>query len=318
MYALPISDTQAVAIDDADEEQWEVHFLDFEAQSMDSFHVEGVGPVQSAHYHRERGLLWVVVDGTVFVIQRSEEELFDIDGPDEEFTVYSLVGQGDHVYVSGEYSHLWRIALPSLEWEPLNTPPPKPQRSDDDEEQTRLVRDYARMHPPFYHGFQHGDAYMFCGALGALARVRGTTVERADLETGARLVVGRSEGTRISLSADSPSAEIYVGDFDDGFELVFQDNLRALNRTAVFDGQRYIGVAEYPPSDVHVLYLQTDDGLEPIETGTAREPVELSSLTSTGRALWAIDAQGVFRLADGKWMLVDIDDLRRRAWPLND
>ena len=315
MYALPISDTEAVAIDDADADRWEVHFLDYTAQRLESFEVEGLGAVQSMHYDPGRGLLWVIVDGTVFAIHRSDREIFEVDGPDENFFVYAAVGQGSHVYVAGEYSNLWRIEMSTLTWEPLSTPEPKPPRAADPKEQTRRVRDYAERYPPFYAGFAFNDGLVFCGALGALAEVRGAIVERHDLDTRARLVTGRPEGALLSLSADSPAGEIYLGSFTDGFEQIFLDNLRALNLTAVHDGKRYVGVAHYPPSDVHNLYLREPDELVPVETGCAREPVALTALSVMGQSLWATDVEGIFRMSDGVWTLVTLDDLRRRVWP---
>ncbi len=315
MYTLPISDTQAVAIDDVDEDAWMVHVVDFAARSLESFGVEGIGHVESLHYDHARGLIWVIADGTVYAIQRSEQQIFDLPPPDKPFYVYTLIGEGTHVYVGGEYANLWRIALPGLEWEPLQTPEPPPPETDDAEEQTRRNVAYARRYPPYYYGFTVGDAYMFCGALGALARVRDRTIERQMIETEPRLMTGRVEGPHISLSSDSPLGEIYLGDFDQGFEVIFSDPLRALHRTALHGGQRYIGVAEYPSSRVDNLYVRKDDLLEPVATGCAREPMPLISLTTIGPALWAIDAGGMFRLDGGGWKLVDVDDLRRGIWP---
>lgn len=315
MYALPISDTAAIAVDDSDEENWQVHVIDFTARTIESFTVDGAGAVDSAHYDRGRELLWIISDGTIFAIRRSDEELFDVEMPENRFFVYSMTGEGPHVYVSGEYSNLWRIALPSQAWEPLLTPEPKPSRSDDETEQTRRVQAYAERYPPYYFGFEVGADHVFCGALGAIARVRGTTVETEAIETRARLVTGRVEGERISFSGDSPRGEIYLGEFGGGFELIFSDNLRAFHRTAVHAGRRYLGVAEYPPSRVHNLYVQEEGDVVPLQTGCAREPLSLISLSSTGTALWAIDRIGIFRLSDGDWTLVDIDDLSSGVWP---
>ncbi|MCV3242809.1 hypothetical protein [Mesorhizobium sp. ZC-5] len=315
MYALPISDTTAIAVDDADEDTWWVHVVDFAVKTFESFSVEGVGHVDFAHYDTGFGLLWIISDGTIFAIKRSAQQLFEVDMPEDRFFAYSMVGEGSHVYVSGEYSNLWRIALPAQEWEPLLTPEPKPPRSDNEEEQTRRTREYARKYPPYYFGFKFGSDYIFCGALGALARVRGTSVETQAIDTAARLVSGRVEGAHISLSADTPRAEIYLGDFDGGFEVIFSDNLRAFHRTALHAGRRYLGVAEYPPSRVENLYVLEAGGPVLVETGAAREPLTLISLSSTDTALWAIDRIGIFRLSDGAWTLVDIDDLRSGVWP---
>jgi hypothetical protein len=315
MYALPISDTTALAVDDADEDTWWVHVVDFAARTFESFSVEGVGHVEFAHYDAGFGLLWVISGGTIYAIKRSAQQLFDVDMPEERFFAYSMVGEGSHVYVSGEYSNLWRIALPGQEWEPLLTPEPKPPRSDDEEEQTRRVHEYARKYPPYYFGFEADAGYIFCGALGAVARVRGTSVETQAIATGARLVTGRVEGVRISLSGDTPCGEIYLGDFDEGFEVIFSDALRAFHRTAVHAGRRYIGVAEYPPSRVDNLYVLEEGGVVPVQTGAAREPLTLISLSSTETALWAIDRIGIYRLANDAWTLVDIDDLQRGVWP---
>jgi len=317
MYSLPISETEAIAIDDADEDAWMVHVVDFANRSIDSFAVEGIGHIESLHYDVARGLIWVIVDGTIFAIQRSEQQIFEVPPPPSPFYVYAMTGEGPHVYVGGEYSNLWRIALPALEWEALQTPAPPPPETDDEAEQSRRNKAYARAYPPYYHGFPVGDAYVFCGALGALARVRGRTIERQSIETEPRLMTGRTEGAQLSLSSDSPMGEIYLGDFDQGFEVIFADTLRALHRTALHGGRRYIGVAEYPSSSVENLYLRDGDLLDPVDTGCPRNPYTLISLSTVGRALWAIDAGGIFRLAegDGGWKLVDIDDVRRGIWP---
>lgn len=316
MYSLPISDTTAIAIDDEDEEDWLVHFVDFEAQTMETFSVVGLGSVQFAHYDPDRGLIWVLIDGTIFAIGIAEKQIFDISPPPRErFYIYSMISGKSHLYISGEYSNLWRISVHEQEWEPLLTPEPEPPETDDEEEQTRRNKAYAAKYPDYYFGFQVGEDYIFCGGMGALARVRGTSVEIQAIETGARLVTGRVEGAQISLSADSPGAEIYLGDFDAGFEVVFSDNQPSLHRTAIHEGRRYIGIAEYPPSDLHNLYVYEKDELVPIETDCAREPLQLISLSSMGSALWAIDAFGLFRLSDGKWTLVDDDDLQSGVWP---
>src|SRR5688572_8223052 len=178
MYILPLSDTKAIAVDDAAPDTWPVHVVDFETRTIETFSVDGLGSIQSAHFDHGRGLLWVIADGTIMAIQLAKQEMFEIDMPEDRFTVYSMVGEGSHLYISGEYSNLWRMSLPAMEWEPLLKPEPKPE--DDG--------DYARKYPPYYHGFQLGDDYVFCGALGALARVRGTTVETKRIESGPRLV----------------------------------------------------------------------------------------------------------------------------------
>ena len=315
MYALPISDTTAIAVDDADEDTWRVHLVDFASNTFDSFSVDGVGHVDFAHYDTGFGLLWVISDGTIFAIKRSAQQLFEVDMPEDRFFAYSMVGEGAYVYVSGEYSNLWRIALPAQVWEPLLTPEPKPPRSDDEEEQTRRVQAYAgstrltilasRSATPI------SSAVHWALWPGSAAR----RWKPRQLTPAARLVSGRVEGAQISLSADTPRAEIYLGDFDGGFEVIFADNLRAFHRTAMHTGRRYLGVAEYPPSSVDNLYVLEDGGPVPVETGAAREPLTLISLSSTGNALWAIDRIGIFRLSNGEWTLVDIDDLRSGIWP---
>ncbi|MGE3363263.1 MAG: hypothetical protein AB7I34_07390 [Rhizobiaceae bacterium] len=305
----------AFAIDDDDEDNWIVYVVDFDAKTMESFSFVGSGNVQSAHWDPGRGLIWVLVDGTIFAIDRSKHEMFDISSPPKKFFVYSVLSTDSHIYVSGEYSNIWRISVPALEWEPLQTPEPKPPRAADAAEQTRRTKEYARKYPPYYYGFEVGEHFVFCGALGALARVHGTSVETQRIETEARLMTGRVEGRQISLSADSPRGEIYLGNFGEDFEIIFSDNQRSLHRTALHNGRRYIGIAEYPASELHNLYIYEKNELAPVETDCAREPLQLISLSSTGNALWAIDGFGIFRLSQDKWTLVDDDDLQSGIWP---
>lgn len=315
MYTLPVSDTLAIAVDDADEDIWWVHFVNFQTRGIESFSVDGLGHVQSAHYDTGRDLLWVIVEGTIFAIQRAEKEIFEVPMPEPEFYAYAMTGEGAFVYVGGEYSNIWRIALPDLEWEPLLTPERKPPRAKDDAAQTRNVLAYAEKYPPYYFGFPVGNDFLFCGALGALALVHGRAVETQSIDTGARFVTGHVAGDSVALSADSPKAEIYLGTFREGLEVIFSDTLAAFHRTAMHAGRRYIGVADYPPSKVHNLYLHDNPLPVPVETGCAREPMPLISLSTKGSALWAIDALGMFRLSEGTWQLVEIEDLRAGVWP---
>jgi hypothetical protein len=315
MYSLPVSDTMAIAVDDANPDAWIVHAVDFAARKIDSFPVTGMGQVQFAHFDRERELLWVIVSGTIFAIRLKKQQIFEVPAPDDMFFAYTMIGEGATVYVAGEYSNIWQIALPSLDWSPLLQPEPKQPRAADDEVQSRQTKDYARRYPPFYASFSKGNDIFFCGALGALARVRDGAVQTLAIDTGARLVAGGAEGVQISVSADSPVAQVYLGDFDGGFELIFSDDLRALNRTTRHAGTRYYAVSEYPKSDVHNLYRQDGKKLVPVETGCRRDPLPVISLSSSGSTLWVVDPFGMFRMADGAWELIEVDDLRRSAWP---
>lgn len=314
MFTLPLNDTQAIAIDDADEDTWQVHHVDFAARSITRVAVDGIGRVTAAHYDAGRKLLWLIVGGRLFAMK--DDEVFDVPMPDDEaFFAYTVVGDGPAVYVAGEYSNLWRVALPSMDWEPVLKPPPPPEDVDDEALQSAQTKDYARRHPPLYAGFKHGDDFMFAGALGTVVRLRNGVVEQRTLPSGHRFVSGRAEGGRVSLSADSQGGSIVVGDFDGAFEVLFQDSQPALHRTALHAGRRYIGVAEYPPSSLHNLYTHDGTGLSRVTTGCAREPGPLISLQATEHALFAVDAGGVFRLSNGAWTLVDENDLERETWP---
>lgn len=316
MYTLPISESQAIAIDDQEEDPWYVYEIDYEKQSITPHEIQGVGQVESAFYDPERGLLWVVSEGDIFGISLTKQDTFGVPMPEPDFHMYAAIGDANALYVCGEYSNIWRLSLPDLSWTSLQSPDPKPARSDDPDQQTRQVRAYANAFPPFYNAFRVGASYVFCGALGALAQVKDGVVRRSDINTGARFVSGRAEGGRMSLSADSPGGQIYIGDFDTGFEALFADKQPSLHRTAIHGGQRFIGIAEYPPSQLHNLYvLESPEELVPYNTDCAREPFALIDLTSIGKSLWAIDAAGVFRRDGTAWVLIQLDDLQRGIWP---
>ncbi|WP_299700107.1 hypothetical protein [uncultured Tateyamaria sp.] len=315
MFTLPISETHAIAIDDSDEDSWSVYTVDFDKWTFESFDVEGEGSVQGAHYDESRDLVWIVAHGALFALQPSEEELFGAPQPPKDFFIYAVLGNTDQVYACGEYQNLWQFSWSSKQWTPLLEPGPKPPRSDDAQTQSQRVKEYARNHPPLYAGFAVGSDFVFCGALGALVRVRQGNVETTEIATGARLVSGHAENGHIVLSGDSNGAEIYKGDFDSGFELFFADKQPSLHRTALNDGDRFIAIAEYPASNLHNLYIYEDEELIPYNTGCAREPFPLTSLSTIGDTLWATDLAGMFRRKNGKWSYVGIEDLKSGAWP---
>ena len=321
MYSLPISDTRAIAVDDNDEEKWLVHDIDYATKSVKSFTCEGLGEVTWAYFNREDEELWVVASGShVAVISLEQEECFEVGEPgeDDAFHVYSVVCVPGAAYVSGEYSNLWRIDLESFDWTPLLKPEPNEEPDDEDDKQrSRRTKEYAAKYPPLYGGVEIGRDIVFFGALGALARVRDGVVERKTLEIApkARLVAGQVEGTRLCLSADGARGAVFVGDFDAGFELVFSDNQPAFNRSAMHGGRRYLGIAAYPPSDLHNLYVHEDGKPVAVENDCPRDPLGLLSLSSTGAALWVIVNVGIFRFADDAWTLLDVDDLESGDWP---
>lgn len=323
MYSLPISDTKAISIDDEDEDEWHVHFVDFETKTFESFSVAGLETVQYAFFDPKvgQGIIWIVTQGTLFAISLEEKELFEVEPPPEKFFIYSVISDGKHAYVSGEHSNLWRFALPDFTWEQIQTPEPEAEEVDDEKEQSRRNKAYAAKYPPFYSGTQVGDDFVFCGALGALARVRGTAVETKLIEGKPRFVKVQTEGGRLVLGSDGKRGEVRIGDFDGGFETIWGDNLPAFHRTAVHDGRRYLGVAEYPPSNVHNLYTLENGKPQAVEIEgprCAREVFGLVSMSASETALWLVDGCGVFRFANGTWTLVDDDDLRAGTWPRED
>lgn len=315
MFTLPISESQAIAIDDTDELTWPVHIVDFEARTINSFDVEGEGTVQAALFDATRGLVWVVSHGALFALELAEKELLGAPQPPQDFFIYAIVGDADQVLVGGEYQNLWQFTWADKKWRAILEPAPKPPEADDPEVQTERVREYARANPPFYAGFKSGDEFVFCGALGTLVRVRDGNVLRAEIDSGARLVSGHTEGNKIMISADSPGAEIYRGNFVDAFELYFADKQPALHRNAKHGGERFIGIAEYPPCDLHNLYVFEAGELIPYNTGCAREPEPLISLTTVGESLWAIDLAGIFRRKSDRWQFLGLQDLQRGSWP---
>lgn len=82
-----------------------------------------------------------------------------------------------------------------------------------------------------------------------------------------------SRRTAPSSVATSRLPQIFAGTQEEGFELIFQNDERALHLTALHGGTRYIGAGLRPDYDGPNLFRLEGEDLVPVETGCARGPL---------------------------------------------
>ena len=318
MYALPVTDTLVLAIDDSEDEDWVFHFVEFDPTAHHSFRTPHGGQVLAMTVNPKSHAAWIVAAGQLYASSREMEIAVPLPLPVEGMVPFDVTLIGDRYYVCGNASNIWYYDVPREEWVPLVVPEPRPelpprQGGETAESYTRRTSprmyDHARRFPDMYRAFPVGQESYFCGALGRVIRLKDGATDEQWLETGPRLVHGFDEDGAAVLCGDDPVAGIYRGTIDEGFEQLFQDDNPALHLTARHGGTRYIGAGLDPDHEGPCLFTLEDGELAPVETGCEREPEHLTHLKVTGSVLWATDLEGIFRLKDGRWRLTEIADL---------
>ncbi|MDU8910052.1 hypothetical protein [Aestuariicoccus sp. MJ-SS9] len=317
MYAMPTSDQTAVWIDDADADTWGVHYLSFDPLEDDSFETDSFGNVLAAAYNPANEAVWILGE-YIQAVSREKRAFVGIPFPEDGLVPFDLKQIGHYIYLCCAQANVWAFNRTINTWEPRLQPGPKPDIPSRDAAETAadyvdrtypMMDRYAMDNPGTYGAFGSGDAHYVVGALGRVIRWRGDTPDQMWLDSGVRLIHGHDEDGQIVLCGDRPVAEIYRGTMDDGFELIFTDDERALHMTARQGGVRYIGAGIDEEYDGPGLFRLEDGELIPEVTGCAREPGQLLQLVSTGAVLWAIDQGGIFRLVDGEWQLTEFEDI---------
>lgn len=336
MYAFPIDDWTAFAVSfegltppDPDEDGapfeeapeptiWRHHFIDFAEGSVVSFRTPSGGYVYSATLNSKTGAVWMLARNKLFILSRKERKVYEGTLPEKGLAIFNVTEIGDRFYFACDFGKVWCYDGPAGAWIPVLTADPPPARSPRREgetaeqyvERTTPARQaYIERFPRVYSAFAVGKEHYFVGALGRVVRQRADRFDEVRIESGARLVWGYAENDAAILWGDAPTAEVFRGTMDDGFERIFQSDDKALHMTAMHGGVRYIGAAVYPGLVGPSLYTLRDGELTAVETGCAREPDNLIQLVSTGNVLWAIDEKGFFRLTPEGWVLDEIAEL---------
>lgn len=324
MFALALSDTQVFAVEDEDPDDWTFHYAGFDPLASDSFMTPSGGAVAAATINPETQAAWLLARGQLYAASRQLKVAMRLPFPAEDTVIFDVNLIGSRYYVCCNSATIWYYEREVEEWVQLLRPdprPPTPERGADESAAAYTARtspaqfDYARRFPDFYKSFALGDDTYFIGALGHVVVLRGRAMEETWLDSGARLVHGFREGNEAVLCGDHPVAQIYKGTLAGGFELLFQNDERALHLTALHKGRRYIGAGLSPDYEGPNLFVLEEDELVPVETGCDREPFGLLQLVSTGSVLWAIDTEGVFRFADGSWTLTEIEEINEIGNP---
>ncbi|UOA28963.1 hypothetical protein [Pseudosulfitobacter sp. DSM 107133] len=338
MYAIPIDDHSAFALDDSafvaadkaefasgvDEMEapepgiWGCHYIDFDPFQVTSFTTPGGGIAYSATINPDTNDAWILAKDNLYIVFLKDQSIGKAPMPEEGISIFDVTQIGGRYYLSCSNGKVWYYDMNTFEWSALITSAPLPERQPRGETETAADyvarttparKEHIFKYPHFYKAIAVGSDHYFLGALGRVVKIGADGREEMRLDSGARLVTGSVEGDQAVLCGDSPIAEIFRGTLDSGFERIFQNPERALHMTALHKGLRYIGAAEYPGFFGPSLYTCEGDELTPVVTGCAREPDNLLQLVSTGGVLWAIDRRGIFRFTSDGWSLTDLSDI---------
>ncbi|PUB17263.1 hypothetical protein [Yoonia sediminilitoris] len=317
MFAVPTGENSAVAVDDSDPDAWVISYITFDPLSVEKLSVENLGNVLCATVNVQSQAVWILGD-YIQAVSRDLGQGFGVPFPQENVVPFNLQLVGDYFYLCCGKATVWVFDRTVNQWIERLAHGPEPvipergptETAGDYVERTYPIMDrYARENPDAYAAFACGDAHYVIGALGRIVRFRGDEVNELWLDSGARLIHGFEENNQAVICADRPRAEIYKGTFEDGFELLYANDETALHLTAQHKGKRYIGAGQDEKYEGPALFELKGDELVVVETGCAREPVNLIQLVSEGDVLWAIDSAGFFRLKDGGWTLTELSAL---------
>lgn len=315
MYALPISDTEVLAIDEDQEDDWVFHFIAFDPSAHDSFATPHGGEIVSATVNPSNFATWLVAEGSIYAASRKLRIAVPLPLPARDLAVFDVQRIGERYYVCCSASNVWYYDAPAEKWVPVNAPPAlveEPAGASPDEVYA-LMNQHAESNPDMYKAFAVGEDHYFVGALGRVLRLRGEKLDELWIDSAVQLVHGYEEDGKAVICGSAPMVEIYKGTIEAGFERIFESDDQSLFMSAYFAGSRFIGVGMNPDYEGdNFLFTYADEELVPVETGCDREPEHLLHLVVTGEVLWAIDLDGIFRFAKGKWSLTELLDLETK------
>lgn len=324
MYACPINDAFAFAIDDEDTEAWRFYYVDFDPLRVDSFEAPYGGVIASATMNPASQAVWMLARGQLYASSRELRIAVPLPLPEEGIVPFDVKLMGGRYYVAANAASVWYFDPPTESWVSVKqpeardpSPPREPGESYEDyaSRQNAAMVAFALDNPDYYKLFQVGEDHYFVGALGQVTRLRSGALTEFEVDSGARLIDGHAEGTNVILCGDNPVAEVFQGSLEGGFERIYENQNGALHKTAMHGGIRYIGAAQDPEYEGDALFTWDGAELTPVETGCEREPRSLLQLASTGNVLWAIDEAGFFRLTPYGWELIEFTDMQTDAQP---
>lgn len=298
---------------------WHHYFVGVDANlSVTHFKTPGAGVVYSAARNPFTGAIWMLARNRLYLLSRRTGEVFHFALPEDKISVFGLCEIGGRFYLSCSYGRVWYYDLKEEDWFPLIVSEPFPKRQprkEGESVETYVGRTtparvaYIKRFPDFQAGFALNDALYFVADFGKVVQVKGKEVSEVHLDSGGSLVRGHAEEDQAVICSFAPVSEIYRGTMEDGFELIFQSDDRALHLTANHEGVRYIGASWDPGTDGPSLFTLEGDELTVVKTGCSREPNNLIELVVKGSVLWAIDKQGLFRLTSDGWSLTEMSDV---------
>jgi len=318
MFAYPINNNLIAAIDDRQSEDWVFHFVEIEPFQVETYQTPHGGSIVSATVNPESFATWIIASGHLFASSREMQVAVRLPLPIEGLVPFDVTLLGERYYVCGDASNIWFYDVPAEKWVAVSNPEKRPALPPRGE--TESAKDYtrrtsaasyqhARSYPDIYKAFSVGNDHYFVGALGRVLRLREDDLTGEWIDSGIRFLHGFAEDSDAILCGSGSVAEIYKGNFETGFELIFQDDNPALFLMATHDGVRYIGAGLHPDHEGPCLFvLDTNGDLAVVETACAREPEQLRHLVSHSSSLLAIDEHGVFRLKEGRWSLTEFSD----------
>ena len=317
MFAIATSEKTVVSVDDSDPDVWVIKYIDFEPFSVEKVPVENLGQVLCATVNAQSQAVWVLGD-YIQAVSRDLRQGFAVPFPQDTLVPFNLQLVGEYFYLCCSKASVWVFDRVTNQWLERLAHGPKPvipERGPTElatnyvNRSYRIMDRFSRDNPDTYAAFACNDTHYVIGALGRIVRFKDDLIDDLWLDSGARLIHGFEENDQAVICADRPRAEIYKGTFEDGFELLYANDERALHLTALYKGKRYIGAGLDEKYDGPAIFTLKDGDLVLVETGCAREPESLVRLDSIGGVLWAIDSKGIFRCQDDRWSLTEFSAL---------
>ena len=324
MHLMPIDGSRAVALFLDYEGHWCVRYLDAGVGTTEGFKVPATGQIVDATVNPDKaGVLALMDNGDVVAFLREQMIAMKMPPPPAGLVPLSVGYIDRRYYLAGLNAHICYYDMGRMEWVTANAPPPRPRIPDRYDSEPipdhadRVLREqmaYISDFPAVFGIFPVGTDHYFVGGGGHVMRLRDGRFDDLWLDSGYRLAHGHEEDGQAVIAASDARSEIYRGTIDGGFERIFDDPVSALHLNARHGGRRYIGAAMDETYEGPTLFTLEEGELVPVEMGPDPEDADrdldpgiLTTLVSTGGALWAADLAGVYRLADGKW----------RYWELN-
>lgn len=316
MYATPLDEKKVAVIDDSDPQHWRIEIVNFDSWDRREYRTEYFDEVKCFTANTSSGALWALTMGGQLVAISSElEQAAELPVPFSDAAPYNVFYDSNRYFLTGGKGNIWWLDIDKREWKrisglPSDALPKGPQRSEATGDflarALPIMQQQLTEFPDIYRTVKVADNYYFVGALGFIAEFDESTLKTVRADNGLKIVAGHEENGAAVLGCTGTSAEILIGTVGDGFEAIFRHDDPVFHLTAYHENSRYIGAGLDPDYKGPCLFTLDDDELNPVLTKCRWEPGPLLRLETIGQSLWAVDLDGIYRLAKGEWTYLEI------------